>query len=190
MQYPVGVKAIALSATLTLMQSAHPDPPLLDFSNPEVVRAFRVINDSVMGGKSASRLSLQPGFMLFEGEVSLENNGGFASFRGPARFAAGTTALLLTVRGDGQRYKLSLKSDDSIGTAQYQAVFVAPRDWRALRFVPGDFTASFRGRAVDAPILRFGCEVPGGAHFGQAVGCFQGRIEGRHDRVTIARAGQ
>ena len=138
------------------MQPAPADPPLLDFSSPEVVRAFRIINDSVMGGVSASRLSLLPGFMLFEGELSLANNGGFASFRGPVSPPAETTALLLTVRGDGQRYKLSLKSDNSIGTAQYQAVFVAPRDWRTLRFVPGDFTASFRGHVVDAPILRFG----------------------------------
>jgi NADH dehydrogenase [ubiquinone] 1 alpha subcomplex assembly factor 1 len=138
------------------MQFAHVKPPLLDFSSPEIVRTFRVINDSVMGGVSASRVSLQPGFMLFEGELSLENNGGFASFRGPVRPPPETIALLLTVRGDGQRYKLSLKSDDSPGTAQYQTVFAASRDWRTLRFVPGDFTASFRGRAVDAQILRFG----------------------------------
>jgi monofunctional biosynthetic peptidoglycan transglycosylase len=94
--------------------------------------------------------------MLFEGEVSLKSNGGFTSFRGPIRPPPEATALLLTVRGDGQRYKLSIKSDDSAGTAQYQAVFVAPLDWRTLRFVPGDFTASFRGQAVDAPILRLG----------------------------------
>ena len=88
--------------------------------------------------------------------MSLENNGGFASFRGPFRPPAETTALLLTVRGDGQRYKLSLRRDEGTGTAQYQAAFVAPRDWRTLRFVPGDFTASFRGQAAAVPTLRFG----------------------------------
>ncbi|GEM_PF-6236593 len=41
--------------------------------------------------------------MLFEGAVSLENNGSFASFRGPLRIPAESAALLLKVRGDGKR---------------------------------------------------------------------------------------
>ncbi|MCE9642325.1 MAG: CIA30 family protein [Betaproteobacteria bacterium] len=61
----------------------------------------------------------------------------------------------MTVRGDGQYYKLALKFDDGTGTAQYQAAFVAPREWQTLRFEPADFAASFRGRAVAAPIVRF-----------------------------------
>lgn len=130
-------------------------PPLLDFSRPEAVGAFRVVNDDVMGGVSTSRLSLASGAMRFEGTVCLQNNGGFASFRGPVRFPAGCRALLLTVRGDGRRYKLTLKLDDRAGTPQYQAAFVAPPQWHTLRFEPDDFTASFRGRAVDAPALRF-----------------------------------
>ena len=136
------------------MPFAHAGPPLLDFSRAEVVQTFRVINDGVMGGVSTSRLRSTNGAMVFEGEVSLENNGGFASLRGPVRFLAESAALLLTARGDGQRYKLTLKLDDSTGTAQYQAAFVAPREWQTLRFKPADFAASFRGRAVAAPIVR------------------------------------
>ena len=137
------------------MPDAHAVQPLLDFSRAEVAQAFRVINDDVMGGVSVSQLSWRGGAMLFEGKVSLENNGGFASFRGPIRFPAGSTALLLTVRGDGQRYKLTLKLDDDTGTSQYQAAFVAPREWQTLAFEPADFSASFRGRAVAAPAVRF-----------------------------------
>jgi hypothetical protein len=136
------------------MSFAHAGPPLLDFSSSEVVQTFRVINDVVMGGVSTSRLRSTDGAMVFEGDVSLENNGGFASFRGPVRFPEKSTALVVTVRGDGQRYKLTLKLDDSTSTAQYQAVFVAPREWETLRFEPADFKASFRGHAVAAPIVR------------------------------------
>jgi len=106
-----------LAATLTLMPLTFAGPPLLDFSSPEVVRTFRVINDGVMGGMSTSRLSPASGTLVFEGEVSLENNGGFASFRGPVRFPAESTALLLTVRGDGRRYKLTVTLDDDASTA-------------------------------------------------------------------------
>jgi NADH dehydrogenase [ubiquinone] 1 alpha subcomplex assembly factor 1 len=132
-----------------------PGPPLLDFSSSDVVQTFRVINDAVMGGVSTSRLRSTDGAMVFEGEVSLENNGGFASFRGPVRFPAKSAALLVTVRGDGQRYKLTLKVDDSTSTPQYQAAFVAPRDWQTLRFEAANFAASYRGRAIVAPIVRF-----------------------------------
>ncbi|MBP8295572.1 MAG: CIA30 family protein [Burkholderiales bacterium] len=137
------------------MPSAHAGSRLLDFSRPEVVRTFRVINDGVMGGVSTSRLSPVAGAMLFAGELSLENNGGFASFRGPAGFPAGSAALLLTVRGDGKRYKLILKLDEGASTAQYQAAFVAPHAWRTLRFEAADFAASFRGRPAAAPALHF-----------------------------------
>ena len=136
------------------MPYAHAGPPLLDFSRPEVVQTFRVINDDVMGGVSTSRRRSTDDAMAFEGEVSLERNGGFASLRGPIRFPAESAALLLRVRGDGQRYKLTLKLDDSTGTPQYQAAFVAPPEWQTLRFEPADFAASFRGRAVPAPTVR------------------------------------
>jgi NADH dehydrogenase [ubiquinone] 1 alpha subcomplex assembly factor 1 len=131
-------------------------PPALDFADPATAQRFRVINDGVMGGVSTSRLVQADGALRFEGEVSLENSGGFASFRGPAQLPDGATALLLTVRGDGQRYKLTLKLDDSNATAQYQASFVAPRDWATIRFATGDFSASFRGRPVSAPPLALG----------------------------------
>lgn len=149
------IRALALVTTLTFMPSAHAGTPLLDFSRPEVVRDFRIVNDDVMGGISTSRLSQTGTGLRFEGKVSLENNGGFASFRGPVRIPVESAGLLVTVRGDGQRYKLILKLDDSTSTAQYQAAFVAPREWQTLRFFPTDFTAVFRGRAVTAPVLRF-----------------------------------
>jgi len=154
LQYSGAIHAATVGATLAIMPLAHAGTTLLDFSSSEVVQTFRVISDVVMGGVSTSRLGSTDGAMVFEGGVSLENNGGFASMRGPVRFPAESAALLLTVRGDGQRYKLTLKLDDSTSTPQYQAGFVAPREWQILRFKPADFAASFRGRAVVAPIVR------------------------------------
>jgi monofunctional biosynthetic peptidoglycan transglycosylase len=155
MRYPRAVRMHQLAATLTLMPLTIAGPPLLDFSSPDVVRTFQVINDGVMGGLSTSRLNPASGSMSFEGEISLENNGGFASFRGPVRFPPDSTVLLLTVRGDGRRYKLTLKLDDDPRTTQYQAAFVAPQEWKTLRFRSADFQASFRGRAIAAPPVRF-----------------------------------
>jgi len=144
MQYSGAVHAVALGATLTLMPFAHAGQPLLDFSSSEVVQTFRVINDVVMGGASTSRLRSTDGAMVFEGEVSLENNGGFASFRGPVKFPAKSAALLVTVRGDGQRYKLTLKLDDVRRANGKRCVSNA-----------ANFAASYRGRAIVVPIVRF-----------------------------------
>jgi hypothetical protein len=132
------------------------DQLAIDFADPAVAAEFRVINDDVMGGVSSARLRPVDGALRFEGTVSLENNGGFASFRGPVRLPASATALLVTLRGDGQRYKLTLKQDDDDRAPQYQARFTAPLEWSTIRFTPDAFSASFRGRAVAAAPLSLG----------------------------------
>ena len=127
----------------------------VDFTRPEAMEVLRVVNDGVMGGESLSAFRPDPAGVVFEGRVSLENNGGFASLRSPAAFPAGTSALELTARGDGKRYKFILRIDASPRAPIYQCDFTAGPDWQGHRFLPGDFMASFRGRAVDAPTLAF-----------------------------------
>ena len=156
MPYPKLLHPWLLAFAIAPFAPAIASEAILDFTRPDAASGFRVINDGVMGGVSSSRLDFIAEGMVFAGTVSLENNGGFASFRGPLRLPAGARALLLTVRGDGQVYKLSLKQDDSNATGQYQASFTAPREWTTLRFVPSDFAASFRGRALAAPTIVLG----------------------------------
>lgn len=55
---------------------------LIDCKSPGAEKWFEVINDKVMGGLSESRVTITPdNTALFEGELSLENKGGFASIR-------------------------------------------------------------------------------------------------------------
>ena len=156
MTYPKLLRPWLLALAIAPLSPATPSEAILDFTRPDAARGFRVINDGVMGGVSSSRLDFGTEGLLFTGSVSMENNGGFASFRGPLRVPAGARALLLTVRGDGQVYRLTLKPDDSNATGQYQASFTVPREWTTLRFVPTDFSASFRGRALTAPTIALG----------------------------------
>jgi hypothetical protein len=118
------------------------------------MQELRVINDDVMGGQSRSKLLRTATGLLFEGDVSLANGGGFASFRAPLRLPPDVCALQVACRGDGRRYRLVLRTDEGRGAAQYQAPFVAPRALTMLRFVSADFVARFRGRPVAAPPLR------------------------------------
>jgi hypothetical protein len=126
---------------------------LLSFAHPASVEAFHVVNDGVMGGISTSRVSHAGGLLRFEGLLSLENGGGFASFRGPVVIPCGATELWVYLRGDQRRYKFLLKTGDAAARWQYQAPFSTSGDWQRLRFEAGNFSARFRGKPVDAPAL-------------------------------------
>jgi hypothetical protein len=86
-----------------------PNVPLVDFNNANEVAAWTTVNDPVMGGRSTSAITFGDGGLTFSGTISLENNGGFASARGPenpdiGRKAAGATSLLIRAVGDGKTY--------------------------------------------------------------------------------------
>ena len=122
--------------------------------------AWRVVNDGVMGGLSTSRVSRSGDALRFAGEISLQNNGGFASIRRPFDAGGGDAAgLRLRVRGDGNRYRLRVYTRDAVGGENGYSHY-APFDTRAGEVTAVElrwpqFAASFRGRAVDAPPIRF-----------------------------------
>ena len=125
---------------------------LFRFDSATSVAGWSAIDDSVMGGVSASRLRHDPaGHAVFEGTVSLERNGGFASVRSrPLDLGSpGATACLLEARGDGRRYKLNLRTDDAFDGVNYQAAFEAPEGiWTVVRLPLSGFRPTFRGRSV------------------------------------------
>jgi NADH dehydrogenase [ubiquinone] 1 alpha subcomplex assembly factor 1 len=131
---------------------------LFEFSVLAAVDDWVPIDDRVMGGISRSRLRHDPaGHAVFEGEVSLERNGGFASVRSApgARGKEGAEACLIDVRGASKQYKLSLLTDDGFDSLHYQASFAtAGADWQTLRLPIATFRARFRGRDIlSAPPL-------------------------------------
>jgi monofunctional biosynthetic peptidoglycan transglycosylase len=112
--------------------------------------AWRSIDDVVMGGVSSSRLTLtSAGTGVFEGAVSLANNGGFASVRrpvGPLDLSA-HPGIELRVRGDGRRYRLRLRPDDRFDGVAWQAGFeTLDGEWQVVALPFADFEPSYRGR--------------------------------------------
>ena len=132
---------------------------VLHFNAPESVDGWTAIDDRVMGGVSSSRMTFHPdGHAVFEGVVSTDNGGGFASVRHPQlRLGdAGTVGYRLQVRGDDKRYKLNLRMDGGLDGVNYQAVFQPPADrWVDLLLPLTVFSPRFRGQRVpSAPTLR------------------------------------
>lgn len=125
---------------------------LYAFDDAAAVRGWQAIDDRVMGGVSRSRLRHDAaGHAVFEGRVSLDRGGGFASVRSPAadHGAACATALLIEAFGDGHRYKLALFGDDGFDSIGHQAPFTPePGCWSTVRLPLAGFVATFRGRPV------------------------------------------
>lgn len=111
------------------------------------------VNDDVMGGVSQSEVRLDAKHQLhWHGNVSLDNNGGFASVRHKltALDASSYTGISLLLKGDGQCYKLNLANDLSSGSPRFQARFDTQKDLQ-LVFIPfQQLSPSVRGRKVDA----------------------------------------
>lgn len=134
--------------------------PLFDFRDPARDGGFAPIGDAVMGGRSRGRAAVSRGVLRFEGEVSLEAGGGFASIRSaPAPYdLSGAAGIALRVRGDGKRYRLALRLDDTPDDASWQAAFeTATGGWEVILLPLALFQPVRRGRpAPEAGPLRPG----------------------------------
>ncbi|RYU61990.1 CIA30 family protein [Methylolobus aquaticus] len=137
-----------------------PNQSFLSFPDFLSVTPFQTVNDDVMGGISTSRVMHEGDALIFAGTLSLASGGGFASFRGPLPLPLPlppeTTVLSVHLRGDGQRYRITLRTEPCENGLTYQAPFVTSGHWEWLSFSASDFTARRRGRPVEhAPGLAF-----------------------------------
>ena len=103
--------AILTGSYVATAPIARADVVLIDFDDAAAVSGWTTVNDPVMGGRSTSQVGFGEGGLVFSGSISLENNGGFASARGPqdpdiGRRASGATALRIRAVGDGKTYVL------------------------------------------------------------------------------------
>jgi hypothetical protein len=138
---------------------------LIDFKDPSTP-PWRPINDGVMGGLSQSQMKVtEDGTGVFEGDLSLENNGGFASVRTSLEETdlSGFDGLAVRVAGDGNRYRLRLRIDNRFDGIAYQATFEttgssggkdAEQRWETIEIPFEAFAPTYRGRTPsNAPPL-------------------------------------
>lgn len=144
------ILALAL-AGMGLGSMTNQDPGtelLIDFST-QSAGEWVVVNDGVMGGMSSS--AIRPsgdGTSVFEGNLSLDNNGGFASVRTavPEGSLAGFNRLVIRVRGDGKRYQMRLRMSAAFDGIAYRANFEpAAGEWVSVEIPLSEFEPSYRG---------------------------------------------
>jgi hypothetical protein len=137
---------------------------LVNFAEPGSVAAWTNVDDTVMGGVSASTTTWSEGRMVFEGDLSLENNGGFTSVRGPidpelGALLDGATDIVVDAEGDGRTYVFQLRTGDD---AQYVARFTTSTDGSQQYRLPLEAfepVTRFLDPAPDAPALDAGAVV-------------------------------
>jgi monofunctional biosynthetic peptidoglycan transglycosylase len=152
-----GARQFWPAALLSLCCAVAASSPIQLIDEPT---AWRIVNDGVMGGLSTSRVSRTGDALRFAGEISLQNSGGFASMRRSFDAGGGDAAgFALLVRGDGNRYRLRIYTRDAAGNenpySHYASFDTRAGEVTAVELRWPQFDASFRGRAVDAPPIRF-----------------------------------
>lgn len=155
-------RTIALLAALIYAGSAMVSPaasqnaaitPLISFESPAEARAWRTVNDDVMGGRSLGGNVVEEGQLVFTGSINTKG-GGFSSVRRELQPGAfdGARAFVLSIRSDGRAYQLTARTNTRFRGryVSYQAAIpVSPEwEWSSVRVPFSDFVPSIFGRIV------------------------------------------
>ena len=153
---------ILSSATALIAQEEKPPQSkekttnmLIDFTDKKADHQMNVVNDGVMGGLSQGRIEMtQNDSLLFKGDISLQNNGGFSSFRigGKLWDLSAWKGVEILVKGDGRTYGLRATTDETFlrSSVSFTADFKTVKDeWVKLQIPFSKMKASWRGRKLD-----------------------------------------
>jgi len=129
----------------------------------ELGSSWRMFTDRVMGGVSTGTLTPasvdQRDCLRLQGDVRLENNGGFVQAAldvedTPAEDASAYTGIEIEVYGNDEAYNLHLRTDDLwLPWQSYRATFAAPARWQTLQLPFAEFSAYSTGKPLDVTEL-------------------------------------
>jgi putative NADH-flavin reductase len=134
---------------------SQPGQLVFDFANPtsDLKEVWGALDDVVMGGVSQSSIRLEADGAVFSGIVSTANSGGFVSVRTrnfePPLDLSQAEGVELCVKGDGDRYKLLLRSESGWDSLAYSYSFDTIPDTQMLIRVPfTELIPVFRAKTV------------------------------------------
>jgi len=106
-----------------------------------------------MGGLSQGQFFVNDdGNAIFQGDVSLANNGGFSMVRCRSEpiSVRDYRACIIRLRGDGKRYQFRVKSTLA-ERHTYVAYFTTNGEWQEVEFPLSELSPIFRGRQLNIP---------------------------------------
>ena len=121
--------------------------------------SWRMVTDGVMGGVSSGTLTLasmdKRDCLRLQGDVRLENNGGFVQAaldigKTAAADASAYTGIVMDVYGNDEAYNLHLRTADLwLPWQSYRATFQAPASWQTVQLPFAGFSPYKTGKALD-----------------------------------------
>ena len=121
--------------------------------------SWYMVMDSVMGGVSSGTLAPasvgQRDCLRLQGDVRLENNGGFLKASldiedTPARDASDYSGIVMEVYGNDEAYSLHLRTGDLwLPWQSYRTTFEAPARWRIVQLPFAEFSAYRTGKPLN-----------------------------------------
>ncbi len=124
---------------------------IFDFNTTSDLSAWSVVDDGVMGGKSKGDFYLNSkGNAVYQGNVSLENNGGFSSvrYRFDPKKVTNFTKIVIQLRGDVKRYQFRIKTN-TFDRHAYISYFETNGEWQAIEINLSTMYPTFRGRKLE-----------------------------------------
>lgn len=97
--------------------------------------SWYAVNDTVMGGVSDGDVLFEEDSMIFEGEVSTDNNGGFASVRSPRDETdlSMYSRVLIRMKSEGQPFSMVIADNPLWYADQFKYDIVAPDEgWNTI----------------------------------------------------------
>lgn len=132
---------------------------IFDFENNQNLSDWEIENDVVMGGVSQSLIQInEEGNAVFSGEISLENNGGFASVghKTTIKEVQNYEYVNLKVKGKPSIYNFRIKKSWR-DRESYTQDFEVTSEWNTVRLKLSSFYPRYRGRNLNLP--NFNAEV-------------------------------
>ncbi|WP_238990964.1 CIA30 family protein [Flavobacterium sp. LMO6] len=142
-----------MKLTLLLLLTFMNTTIIFDFNKSSSISNWKIIDDGVMGGLSQGRFSINnDGNGVFEGAISLENNGGFSSVRHTFNKINVNSESIVRIRlkGDGKAYQFRIK-DKNESYFSYITTFQTSGEWQTIDIKLTDLYPSYRGRRLNLP---------------------------------------
>jgi hypothetical protein len=126
------------------------DLVIFDFTLNNDLSNWEVVNDDVMGGKSTSNFyGNDSGQGIFEGEISLENNGGFCS----VKYNCISVSLpqnkffIIRLKGDEKHYQFRAKAYRN-DAHSYVFPFQTSGEWQTISIPIEELYPALRGKKL------------------------------------------
>ncbi|MFP4248860.1 MAG: CIA30 family protein [Armatimonadota bacterium] len=125
---------------------------LFDFRQSGDADDWQTVDDTVMGGRSHSAVTIAEDTLVFSGELSLENDGGFCSVRSKLSGwdISDCDGLAVTIRTGDREFILTARDEpgrDTVG--HHHPLPVTGDEWQTVHALFADFEAVYHGRVLD-----------------------------------------